>query len=356
MKKTIFLAAACTLGLSSLTATASTNYCEEPNCNAVGSSSDSSFSKSTVAYKQSNRTAGAPISKAQGGDTLTGELSGEWDEVAAVITFPWHSEEGLDLNLVALSLPTQPLGGARYSATGWQRELFFLDFGDGVPRLLSSYLLDAQFSPQAGDVIDQAGQLWYSQYALYQEAEELAADPDFYAGYADGAAVADIRFVTSDTGEVLQVAIDIYDDAGNYQYSVEPQVGDRLNPSFIGYDLQQPDILYALFYFDQPTQLSQAISLQRAYYVPNASSDATLPEGFDAATLELALLFEGVKSVDGEYSFAYSTPEGLGYTWGEAQQDAQSSGSGSGSLSPWLLLLLLSTIAVGRLSLHRTHA
>lgn len=364
MKKTIVLAGLCALAMSSVKATASTNYCEEPKCDAIGSSSHSNFAKSTVNYKHSRKANSAILAKAQGGETLHGELSGAWDAVSAVVTFPWQSEEGLDLNLVALSLPAQALGNAQYSATGWQRELFFLDLGDGVPRLLSSYLIDADFSPQSGDVIDQSGQLWISQYALYQEAEELAADADYYAGYAEEAAVADVRFVANDAGEVLQVAIDIYDDAGNYQYSVEPQINDRLNPSFLGYDVQQPDILYALFYFEQPTPLSQPISLQRTYYVPNANSDSTLPVGFDASELELAVLFEGVKSLQGESSFAYSTPQGLGYTWGQAQQSNQSSnngigsssgsgsGSGSGMVTPWLLILL-SALALLRPGLRR---
>ncbi len=313
--------------------------CTEPNCGPAGGTTR--YSKSLVSYKRAVQAPhAAPMGKALTGETLAGELAGSWDEVAGVVTFPWQAGEGLELYLVALSLPAQSTGAAQYSAPGWQRELFFLDFGDGVPRLLSSYLLDADFTPQAGDVIDQAGQLWYSQFALYQEAEELAGDADFYAGYAEGAAIADIRFVANDAGEVQQIAIDIYDDAGNYQYSVAPQAGDRLNPSFVGYELEQPDLLYALFYFDQPRAIIEEISLERSYYVPSALNDSALPEGFDSAGLEVAVLLEGVKTVDGESSFAYSVPQSLGYTWGKAQQSTSSGGGSSGVIAPWLLVLL----------------
>lgn len=345
MKKSIALAGLCAFAALNFSAVAqasgSISTCIEPNCGGASDSDNRRYAKSLVTYKRTDAgRRNASMAKTLAGESLGGSLAGEWDAVAGVVSFPWQTAEGLDLYLVALSLPTQSTGNEQYSASGWQRELFFMDFGDGVPRLLSSYLLDPDFTPQAGDVLEQSGQLWTSQYVLYQEAEELAGDADFYAGYADGAAVADLRFVANEAGEVLQVAVDIYDDAGTYQYSVAPRIGDRLNPSFIGYDLQQPDILYALYYFDEPRAITEAISLERSYYVPNASSDSSLPEGFNSTDLELAFILEGAKTVDDESSFAYSAPQGLGYTWGKAQQDSATGGGSSGSMAPWLLMLL----------------
>lgn len=342
MNKSMLLAGLAALGLLAATTGAragNIQSCTEPNCGATG---EVRYSKSVVTFKRAApQTSTFSQPKMLQGESLSGELSGNWDSVAGIITFPWQADADLSLQLVALSLPAQSSGNGQYTATGWQRELFFLDFGDGVPRLLSSNLLEAEFTPQPGDVIDQPGQLWISQYALYQEAEELTADADFYAGYAEGAAMADIRFVANDAGEVLQIAIDIYDDAGTYQYSVEPQAGDRINPSFIAYDLQQPDILYALYYFDQLKAITNAMTLQRSYYVPRAINDSALPEGFDSADLNIAVLFEGVKTIEGESSFAYGPLTDLGYRWGEAKQStASASGGSSGALMPGLLVLL----------------
>lgn len=332
LKRGIFISFCLFIPIFSVSA--STNYCEEPNC------SNRPFAKSAVMYKRATSAPQPAKAGDLGGETLSHGLSGVWDDVRGVVTFPWSAQGGVALQLVAMSLPAVAAGHERFTSAGWYRELFFLDVGDGVPRLLSAYLADPEFQPGAQDLIDQSGQLWLSQFLLYQEAEELQADPDFYLGYNEGAAVADLRFVTNPEGEVLQVVVDIYSDAGEYQYSVAPRPGDRLNPSFVGYDTANPDVLYALFYFADPQPLEKALSLQRRYYVPSGLTDSALPNDFDAAGLRLSFLLEGFADEGGAARFGYSELKDLGYAWG----DAKASSSGSGAAA-WPLLVLALALA-----------
>lgn len=281
--------------------------------------------------------------KALGGETLTGEFAGDWDVVTANVTFPYDEISELDLLFVALSLPATAQGDNQYAAPGWNRELFFLDIGDGVPRLLSAALLDVNHSPDPDDAVTESGQLWLVQFVLYREIDELNRNANFYDSYPDEASNADLRFVTDDDGEVLQVVVDIYDEFDDYMYSVEPLDGDSFNPGILGYDLADPDSVYIMYYFDELIALSDDMSLERRYYVPSGAGDTALPEDFDSADTPLTVVFEGQAGEGETLEFGYSPARSLGYTWGKAQQIAEptAQASSSGAISPLISLLFM---------------
>lgn len=318
-------------------AAGSVKFCAEPYCggNSTLVKSEAAYKRATPAFQNK-----AFVEKALGGETLRSRLEGPQDVVTGVLTFPWTDPDGLNLELVALSLPATATGGDSYEVSGWHRELFFLDVGDSVPRLLSALLIDPEFVPGPQDQVTASGQLWISQYMLYQEAEELARDPDFYAGFEGGGAVADLRFVTDDAGNVLEMVIDIYDMAGDYQYSVPPKIGDRYNPSFTGYDLNEPDIFYALFYFEDLIEVTDDLSIQRRHFVPNASIDPELPEGFDSGPIRLSFFLEGIRDNGDSREFSYGEVDTFDYTWAEAKA-VQAPGGGGSSGAPGLPMLVL---------------
>ena len=311
----LLLVAATLAGNSPTPSLASVGVCELPNCPGAEHLREAEFK----AYYKSYRTRSSETRafKALGGETLQAPFAGDFDDVTAIVAFPYPVSD-VTLQLVAMALPASDDGDGQYSAAGWHRELFFLDAGDSVPRLLSSYLINADFTPSADDVVTQSGQLWVAPNLLYQEAEELARDPDFYAGHEFGASVADFRFVADADGNVLEIAVDVFDDGGNYLYSVEPQIGDQYTPSFIGYDLDEPDVLYALSYFEDLVEMTDALSIQRRYYVPTGADDSALPADFDASTVAVSVFMEGGSYFDGEGNFAYGPLTSLGYDWGGA--------------------------------------
>ncbi len=282
--------------------------------------------------------------KALGGETLQGSLAGDWEQVFGVIAYPVDPTDE-NLYTVGLSLPAQATGGNRYDVPGWTREGFFVDAGDGILRLLAASLVDEAFVPESGDALTTAGQLWVSEFTLFREIEELERDPDFYENYENFGADSDVRFVTDADGRVLDVAFDIHDQFGNYQYSVTPQAGDEYMLGQTVYDLREPDFVFIRFQDNEYFTIVDGIDIVKDYVVPSDQTDPVLPEGFDSADLELFLIVEGARSTgdgDDEAEFAYSTPESLGYTWGEAKSGPGGSGGGSsGALGPWLLLLML---------------
>ena len=320
------------------------------------------MSRGVVGYKGLNRRARSKSAassmasaKALGGETLNGELSGSWDQVYGVLTYPDPLGDP-NIFVVGVSLPAQAKGDGQYEVPGWHREGFFLDTGDGVPRLLASSLLDANFVPESDDVLFESGQLWVSEFVLYREHEELERDPDFYQGYEYGATDADLRFVTDDDGKVLQIAIDIYDQFGEYLYSVDPKPGDFYDPGMTYYDLREPNFTYIGYYFSFLQEITGDLQLTREYLVPSGASDPALPSDYDSADVEPFLILEGGKETDDGDTFAYSTPTPLGYTWGEAKS-ATSGGGSSGALGAWWLLAMAATVcAVRKRRLHRLRA
>lgn len=293
--------------------------------------------------------------KALGGETLQGSLAGEWDQVFGAVVYPGEfDDQPGEFFFVGMALPAFATAPGQYDVPGWHREGFFLDAGDGVPRLLASALLDPAFVPEAGGAHSMAGQLWVSQHVLYQEIEELQRNPDFYASYPQGASSADLSFVTDDAGQVLELLVDIYDEFDQYLYSVRPQPGDLYNPGSTAYELSQPDFVFIGYFFDELQPFGDEASLVRDHIVPSADADPTLPDGVDTADLEVFLIIEGGReTTDGVTEFAYGDLIPLGYTWGEAKTllegnlgsdpdagSARGSG-GSGTLGLPLLMALL---------------
>lgn len=303
--------------------------------------------------------------KALGGETLQGTLAGEWDQVFGAVVYPGGLEdEPGEFFLVGIALPASATAPGQYDVPGWHREGFFLDAGDGVPRLVAASLLDPAFVPEAGGAHSVAGQLWVSQYVLYQEIEELQRNPDFYATYPEGASNADFSFVTDDDGQVLELLVDVYDEFDQYMYSVRPQPGDLYNPGSTAYELSQPDFVFIGYYFDELLPFGDDVSLVRDHIVPSAETDPTLPDGVDTAGLEMFLILEGGReTTDGGAEFGYGDLIPLGYTWGEAKilldgdigndpDDGSPRGSGgSGALGGlWLMVLLGAGLRTARRS------
>lgn len=321
---------------------------------------DELCNKSNVQFKQLPQRKSLVSSKALGGEVLQGELAGEWDEVFGALAYPTElpGEEG-EFFLVGMLLPAQAAGAGQYDVPGWHREGFFLDAGDGVPRLVAAALLDPEFVPEAGNPHTASGQLWTSQFVLYQEIEELERNANFYDSYPEGASSADLSFVTDDDGNVLELLVDIFDEFGEYRYTVAPQPGDLYNPGSTAFELSQPDFVYIGYFFDDLQPFGEDVSLVRDYIVPSAETDPNLPEGFDSADLEMFLILEGGRETDDSGAeFRYSTPKALGYTWGEANSivGGDSSRSGGGALGlPMLTLLLGLGWARRRLERARTH-
>ena len=252
------------------------------------------------------------------GEALFGDLVGDWDVVTGFVTIPYSFDGITDDYLLLRGLPTERLPDSdTYQVDNWTRSAYWIDVGDGVPRVLSSQLLDPYYVPAGDDLLEQSGELNYSPLVLYKIPGEDYSQFDREAAYGI------VFFITDPaSGEVIDAVIDLYSENFEYEYTDYLYEGDQLMPLLITYKLDEPEFLYYAEYGEFIT-LSQDVEIGLANHVPGVDFvDPDLDQlEFDAATVPLVLLLEGFAESDdpeGDPVWAYSTPNPLGYSWGQS--------------------------------------
>ena len=252
------------------------------------------------------------------GETLFGDLAGDWDVVTGFVTIPYSFDGITDDYLLLRGLPTERLADSNtYQVNDWTRSAYWIDVGDGVPRVLSSELLDPNYVPDVDDPFEDSGELNYSQLVLYR------VEGEDYSEFENEAAFGVVFFLTDPaSGEVIDAVIDLYSNNFEYEQTTYLFEGDELLPLLITYKLDEPEFLYYAEYGDFIV-LSQNVEIGLANHVPGVDFiDPDLDKlEFDAATVPLVLLLEGFaepEEPEGDPTWAYSTPSPLGYSWGQS--------------------------------------
>ena len=321
-------------------AVAMVKYCEEPHCGGGGTKvrgvlaerylplqSSAIFRRdsgtgSELQQRYLDGTSAETLARSEfQGETLFGELAGNWDAVTAFITIPYSFDDGITEDYLLLrGLPTERLPDSdTYQINNWTRSAYWIDVGDGVPRVLSSELLDPNYVPDVDDPFEDSGVLNYSQLVLYQ------VEGEDYSEFENGAAFGVVFFLTDPaSGEVIDAVIDLYSNDFEYEYTSFLYEGDKLLPLLITYKLDEPELLYYAEYGEFIT-LSQNVEIGPANHIPGVDfvdpDLEQLESEFDAATVPLVLLLEGFaapEDPEGDPEWAYSTPNPLGYSWGQS--------------------------------------
>ncbi len=300
-----------------------------------------------------------PATDGSQGVTPLGEFRGAWDFVTGWLSFPYLDEQGLEYQVLLRGFFTDEIEANHYSLGQWDGKLFWIDLGDGVPRLLPAQPWHAHYEPDVGELPAVSGRLYRVGYLLYRQAGESYPAEQ----WAKEAAWAELWFVMDENDEqVLDFSIDVYDDNDNRLGSRYLAPGDALQIFTNAYDMADPDVVILMDYMEMKT-LSGLPTITQAHWMPNIDfTDADLAAkaalGFDASAIELELMFEGEWYDEwGDTTYGYSNPPtSLGYTWGEAKQIAAgvvSSGTTSSSGGGGALVWLLVPLAIwGRRRLH----
>ena len=293
---------------------------------------------------------GVAASGTPSGVELTGTFHGAWERVTGWLTFPYEEDNGLELQVLLRGFEGSETESGHYTMGHWQGKIFWIDLGDGVPRLLPAQLWNADYIPDPDELPAQAGRLYHSGYLLYRQAGVSYPTDQ----WEEGAAWVDLWFVMdANDDQVLGLSIDVLDDDGNYIESRQLAAGDALQIFTNAYDLTEPDVVYLMDYMEMKT-LNGEPNVSHAHRLPNidfTDTDLALKAvaGFDTSRVNLELLLEGMWADENdEIRYGYSNPPmELGYTWGEARQiasgvvvsDPDSSGGGGGAML-WLPPLL----------------
>ncbi len=311
----------------------------------------------------SARTPAAILSSSS---VFVGEIDGTWEDIDGYFSIPYTLPILGQMNILLRGFPTQSLGGNRYAVSGWDRSVYWLDVGDGTPRLLQALELASDYVPDPDDYfhgspdvlntcVTGAGcTLNLVPYLRYQE---------FGADYSErGVEENEIRFdeiqmafVTDSNGDAIDAAV-LFND----QTPTDPiqpfQEGDTILLSTLAYKIDEPEYIYALGYMPAFEPLQPSANITRANFVPGVDFiDPDLPANLDAGNRPVRLILDASNGDGSGYGiggtrtaeFAYGGPFDLGFKWKDAQgfvfrdgleAPRPAPGSAAKSTSRWSLL------------------
>jgi hypothetical protein len=269
---------------------------------------------------------------------FVGEINGTWEDIDGYFTIPYTLPVLGQMNILLRGFPTQPLGGNRYAVTGWDRSVYWLDVGDGTPRLLQALELATDYVPAEEDyfydtpevrttcVIGAGCTLNLVPYLRYQE---FGANYSNRGHNENGVRFDQIQmaFVTDDNGDAIDAAV-LFDDAAPTTPIQPFQQGDTILLSTLAYKIDEPEYIYALGYMDVFEPLQPSANITRANYVPGVDFvDPDLPANLDAGNRPVRLILDASNGDGGGYGtggtrtaeFAYGGPFDLGFLWKDAQ-------------------------------------
>lgn len=282
----------------------------------------------------------SPEQATAGAGTFYGEIAGAWDDVDGYFTVPYEVEGLGTLEILLRGFATTPLGGSHYAVSGWDRSVYWLDVGDGMPRLLQALELANDYVPEpddyffdSQDVVDTCtpGAGCTLNLVPYLRYREFGADYSNRGYRENGEAFDEVQmaFVTDGVGDAIDAAVLFEEGIGTDP--IQPFFeGDEIFMSIIAYKMDEPEFVYALGYMKAFASLQGSASISRANLIPGVDyMDPELPPDLDAGERPVRLVLDASAGGGEGYgtggpreagTFAYGGPFDLGFTWSAAQE------------------------------------
>jgi len=271
--------------------------------------------------------------------TFYGDIAGNWDDVDGYFSLPYSVANLGELNILLRGFPARSVGGDRYAVEGWDRSVYWLDVGDGTPRLLQALELAGDYVPVAGDyffgsetVVDtcSAGAGCTLNLVPYLRYQEFGADYSHRGAEEGGVKFDEIQlaFVTNGQGDAIDAAVLF--DAEEVPDAIQPfELGDKILLATLAYKIDEPEYIYALRYMAAFAPLALNAGISRANYIPGTDFiDPELPADLDAGNRQVRLILDASSGRGDGYgtggarppgAFFYAGPFALGFVWKNAQ-------------------------------------
>jgi hypothetical protein len=273
------------------------------------------------------------LGAADGRLRMLGELDGEWTNVDAYVCYTQdftadYPDIGHLQVLLRGYVATRESASNRYRVD-WDRRIYWLDLdgdGPGIPHIVGALEFESAYVPQPGDDFPEFSKLpeviqqctMASPCSLNWTPFVLFRDPfTDYSAYPDEAAEADLLFVANAAGDVVAIAVDVYDAAGQYDFTTTLEPGDALQLANVGYKLSEPGFVYLLSLMDFAT-VQTGVRIEREHYTPGEDFLDPFLVGLEAGTRSIKLLLDAYSEGGGNAMFAFGGPFTQGFNWSQA--------------------------------------
>ena len=285
------------------------------------------------------RALSPPLSPHDDPTAFYGDIAGDWDDVDGYFSLPYNVATVGQLNILLRGFPARPVGGGRYAVEGWDRSVYWLDVGDGTPRLLQALELASDYVPESDDYFFDsdavtktcsAGARCTLNLVPYLRYQEFGADYTDRGAEENGVHFDEIQlaFVTDGDGDAIDAAV-LFDEE-EVPEAIQPfELGDKILLATLAYKIDEPEYIYALGYMTAFAPLTLDAGISRANHVPGVDfMDPDLPADLDAGNRPVRLILDASAGRGDGYgtggtrppdAFFYGGPFDLGFTWKNAQ-------------------------------------
>jgi hypothetical protein len=268
-----------------------------------------------------------------------GDIAGKWDDVDGYFSLPYSVAEEGELNILLRGFPARSVGGDRYAVEGWDRSVYWLDVGDGTPRLLQALELARDYVPEEDDYFFDSeavastcsvGAGCTLNLVPYLRYQEFGADYTDRGAEENGVVFDEIQlaFVTDGEGDAIDAAV-LFDEE-EVPEAIQPfELGDKILLATLAYKIDEPEYIYALGYMEAFAPLELDAGISRANYIPGTDFvDPELPADLDAGNRPVRLILDASSGRGDGYgtggtrppgAFSYAGPFALGFVWKNAQ-------------------------------------
>lgn len=270
-------------------------------------------------YPFSNHFAAKPLSQksfhpqAENRNTVSldfsGTLAGNWQEIIGNVCF-WHTYPGSQETqlILIIGLPAVPTGNGNYKTTGWDKKVFWIDVGDGVPMHLPMQFttsLDENGNPVTDSKSYTANNLFY----------RLPGKD--YSKFEFGGQMANMWISTDLDNTPLYCSIDLYDENGEYTETVEPKAGDQIQSWTSSIAVDEPGAFYMTTMEDTYRTITRSMRIFYDHLTPNVDFDnAKTKDLIDFSEVELIYILSAMNVDDmGIPTYGLSTPVNSNTKW-----------------------------------------
>lgn len=258
-------------------------------------------------------------------NTYQNSLDGNWDYVTGFMGFFYTFEDLGEAFISIIGLETTSEGNGVYQTVPWERKAFWLQVDDGPPLHIGAEFVEAYEDP---DYDNQTVYYFTSKNILFQQ------NGYDYSGTEWNGEWTSLKFITDTDYNVLDYNVQILDENDEVVDERSFEIGDAIQSWTVVFDLNDASSFWVTTMEENFRTITREPQFSFTHLTPNKDFTNDLTRDLiDFSNIDLKLVLLGeLDDANGNATFQYSAPMGLGLKWDNAP---------ASEVADWMLHLLM---------------